>query len=180
MLGLHYNRSDVNKDMDFHRYSDADWSWDLDTLCSTSSYIFILNGAAIGWSSKLQSMVALSTTESKYIGLNLAGQHLAWLHTFFKEIGHPQRSPTKIRCDNQAAIILTKDLQFHAHTRHIDCKFHFVCNDLVATGKATVHYVCMHDQVADIFTKALSSDKHRKFARAMGLHLCSSGGVKSG
>lgn len=176
-VALVYEGSDVNTDMDFHGFSDADWSGDPDNSRSTSGYVFISNAAAIGWSSKQQTMVALSTTESEYIGLSNAGQHLAWLRSFFEELGHPQKGPTSLGCDNQAAIILTRDPQFRARTKHIARKYHFVRDDLVASGQAQLRYVNTHDQVADIFTKALSDDKHRKFMRAMGLRLRASGGV---
>lgn len=118
-LHLVFDGSDVSMDMAFHGYSDANWSGDNDTSRSTSGYVFISNHGAIGWSSKLQSMVALSSTESEYIGLSNAGQHLAWLRTFFEELGHRQEKPTELRCDNQAAIILSKDPQFRARTKHI-------------------------------------------------------------
>lgn len=175
---LTYDGSDVNQDMDFQGFTDADWSGDVDTSKSTSGYVFITNHGAISWSSKRQKMVALSTTESEYIGLSLAGQHLAWLRSFFEEIGHAQTKPTDLWCDNQAAIILTKDPQFRARTKHIARKYHFVRDDLVASGEASVRYVSTHDQVADIMTKALSKDKHLKFMRAMGLRAGTSGSVK--
>jgi hypothetical protein len=65
---LVFNGSDVNIDMQFHRYSDANWNSDHDTSRSTSGYVFISNRGAIAWSSKMQSMVSLSSTESEYIG----------------------------------------------------------------------------------------------------------------
>ena len=120
-------------------------------------------------------MVALSTTESEYIGLSNAGEHLAWLRTFFDEIGHPQKGPTQLFCDNQAVIILSRNPQFRARTKHIQWKYHFVRDDLVGKGEAIVRYVPTGDMVADIHTKPLMRDLHWKFVKAMGLRLHSSG-----
>ena len=78
-MELQYDGNDISMDMDFHGYSDAGWSQDPDNSRSTSGFIFLSNRGAISWSSKRQAMVTLSTTESEYIGLSLAGQHLAWL-----------------------------------------------------------------------------------------------------
>ena len=114
-------------------------------------------------------MVALSTTESEYIGLSNAGQHLAWLRTFFNKIGHPQKGPTQLFCDNQAVIILSRNPQFRARTKHIQWKYHFVWDNLVGKGEAIVHYVLTRDMVADILTKPLVRDLHWKFIKAMGL-----------
>ena len=115
-LELMFNRSDVNIDMDFHRYSDTNWGGDQDTSHSTSGYVFISNHAAIRWSSKLQTMVSLSSTESEYVGLSNAGQHVTWLCMFFDKIGHKQRKAMELKCDNQAAIILSHDSQFRAQS----------------------------------------------------------------
>ena len=52
-MELVYNGSNVAMDMDFHGYSDADWSGDPDTSHSTSGYIFISNQAAISWVSRI-------------------------------------------------------------------------------------------------------------------------------
>jgi hypothetical protein len=178
-MELVFDGSNMNLDLDFHGYSDADWSGDSDTSRSTSGFVFISNGGAIGWSSKRQPMVSLSSTESEYIGLSNAGQHLLWLRSFYEEIGHTQTDPTDLFCDNQAAIILTKDPQFRARTKHIQRKYHFIRDDVVATNQAVVRYVSTNDMVADIFTKPLARDKHWKFTRAMGLRLASSGSVKT-
>ena len=165
-------------DMNFHRYSDADWSGDPETSRSTSGFVFISNRGAIGWGSKRQPMVALSSTESEYISLCYAGQHLAYLRSFFEDIGHYQKAPTELMCDNQAAIILSKDPQFRARTKHIQRKYHFLRDDIVGKGQAVVRYVSTNDMVADILTKPLTYDKHWKFTHAMGLRLHSSGSVK--
>jgi len=76
--------------------------------------------------------------ESEYIRLSNARQHLAWLWSFFEEIGHLQKAPTELFYDNQAAIILCRDLQFQAQIKHIQWKYHFVQDDLVGKGEAVV------------------------------------------
>jgi hypothetical protein len=176
---LHYDGADLSIDMTFYGYSDADWNGDRDTSRSTSGYVFIVSRGAIGWSSRRQSMVALSSTESEYIGLANAGQHLAWLRSFFEELGQQQKNPTELRCDNRAAIILSQDPQYRARTQHIQRKYHFVRDDLVRKGECVVLWYPTEDMVADIFTKALPHDKHSKFCLSMGLRPGSSGGVRN-
>ncbi|KAF9223297.1 hypothetical protein BS17DRAFT_705999, partial [Gyrodon lividus] len=61
-------------------------------------------------------------------------------------------------------------------SKHIQRKYHFVCDDLVGKGEAIVRYVPTGDMVADILTK-LAKDQHWKFVKAMGLQLHSSGSV---
>ena len=48
-------------------YKDSDFAGDLNKSKSTTSYVFTLVGEAVSWVSKLQIILALSTTEAKYI-----------------------------------------------------------------------------------------------------------------
>jgi hypothetical protein len=165
-------------DMRFIGYSDSSWSDNTNTSQSTSGYIFIIGGGAIGWSSKRQNLVALSSTEAEYIGLSNAGQQLCWLRTFFEDIGYSQEIPTTLFCNNQGAIILTKDPEYRTKTKHIQWKYHYIRDDVVAKGQAIIQYIPTDDMVADIFTKPLSLEKFEKFSHALGLRFRSSGSVK--
>ena len=53
-------------------YTDASWNTDPDDSKSQSGYVFILNGAAVSWSSSKQCMVVKSSTESEYIAASEA------------------------------------------------------------------------------------------------------------
>jgi hypothetical protein len=65
--------------VDFKRFCDSDWGGDTATRKSTSGFVFCMAGGAISWSSKKQSVVALSSTESEYVGPNLAAKEAVWL-----------------------------------------------------------------------------------------------------
>ena len=57
-------------------FVDANWAPSSDTQRkSTTGYVFMLHGAAIVWYSKLQSVIALSSTEAEYIALSEAARH---------------------------------------------------------------------------------------------------------
>jgi len=51
----------------FSIYSDADYGGCKDTGRSTGGYLVKIGTSTVSWSSKLQSIVALSTTEAEYI-----------------------------------------------------------------------------------------------------------------
>ena len=51
----------------FVTYTDADHGGNPDNCRSTSGYAIIMGGAAVSWSSCLQPVVSLSTTEGEYI-----------------------------------------------------------------------------------------------------------------
>ena len=67
--------------------------------------------------------------------------------------------------DNQVAIILCRDQQVQAQTKHIQWKYHFIWDNLVRKEEAVVQYVSTKDMVADILTKPLVSEQHWKFVQ---------------
>jgi hypothetical protein len=152
-------------------YTDSDWAGDADTRRSTSGYVFHIGSAAISWSSKRQPTVSLSSCEAEYIGQTNATKEAIWLRGFLRQI-HPDldQGPgaTIIYGDNQGAIALAKNPQFHARTKHIDIQHHFV-REKVAEGHVDLQYISTSEQVADGLTKALCRDKFEAFRKAVGV-----------
>jgi len=149
-------------------FCNADWAsqahWD-----SMSGYIFTINGGMVSWSSKKQAIVALSMTEAEYVSATHAVKEVLWLHTFLAKIARPLNHPTILFCDNQSAIAIMKDDQYHACTKHINVQHHFIC-DIISRSDISVVYCPTADNTANIFTKPLASPKVEKFASLMGLH----------
>ena len=69
---LHYS-GELGLDM-FTTYSDASHGDCKDTGRFTGGYVTLMAGGAIGWSSKLQGIVTLSTTEAEFIAAVEAGK----------------------------------------------------------------------------------------------------------
>lgn len=76
----------------FHTYSDADYGSNIDNGKSTSGYLILIGGGAVNWSSKLQTIVAMSTTEAEFVAASEAGRTLCSMHTFLDKIGYTQRA----------------------------------------------------------------------------------------
>lgn len=163
-LWLTYGTGDENP---LTGYGDADGNMQEDRY-AISGYAFILNGGAISWYSKRQEVIALSTTESEYIAATHATKEALWLRQLIAELFGAVSGPTTVYCDNQSAIALTKDQQFHARTKHIDVRFHFI-RWHIANKDIRLIYCPTADMVADCFTKPLPSLKVKHFALKLGL-----------
>ena len=73
-----------------------------------------------------------------------------------------------INCDNQGAIALSKDNKFHARTKHIDIRYHFI-REAVGDGKISVKYIPTDENPADIFIRPLAKAKFHHFVEMLGL-----------
>lgn len=113
----------------------------------------------ISWSSKKQSIVARSSTEAEYKGLANATAEVLWVCSLLQELHCHVKSAPTLWCDNLSAIYLTANPVFHSRMKHVEIDFHFV-RELIARKSIQVKYLSTVDQVADIFTKGLSSHKH--------------------
>jgi len=141
-----------------------------------SGFAYILDGGAVSWMSKKQELVTLSMAEAEYVAATHAVKEGVWLRRFVKEVFQPLANPTILYCDNQAAIALTKDRSFHARTKHIDIRYHFI-RFIVNSGSFLLIYCPTADMTADTLTKALPSVKAKHFAAALGLRTTSGGAL---
>jgi hypothetical protein len=74
---------------------------------------------------KRQFVVALSTTEAKYMATTHARKEAIWLQRLSSSIGLVQQT-VRIDYDSQNAIFLAKNPAYHSKTKHIDVQYHFV------------------------------------------------------
>ena len=71
-------------------------------------------------------------------------------------------------CDNLGATSLSSNPVFHAPTKHIEVDYHFV-RERVANKMLDVRIITSKDQIADGFTKALSTRDIQEFAYNLNL-----------
>jgi hypothetical protein len=154
---------------EFKGYADADGSMAEDRH-AISGYAFLLHGGAVSWAAKRQEIVSLSTTESEYVAVTHASKEALWLRSLITQLFDVELGPSTLFSDNQSAIALTKDHQYHPRTKHIDIRFHFI-RWIIENGSIRLIYCPTEDMLADILTKALPSPKVKHFAVELGLAL---------
>jgi hypothetical protein len=71
-----------------------------------------------------------------------------------RDRGFPQKGPTKIYCDSQAYIAITKNPKFHTRTKYIKRRYHFIC-DTVKAKEIEFIYLETSQNPANMFTKSL-------------------------
>ena len=149
-------------------FVDADWAGNVNDRRSISGFVFKIANGAISWSSKKQASTALSSTEAEYVAGAHAAKELVWLRALLAEIGSPCEGPTVLLMDNQSAMAIAENPVYHARTKHIAVRHHFL-REKVEDGDLKLKYLPTGDQVADVLTKSLAREKHERFTKEMGL-----------
>eukprot|EP00253_Pinus_taeda_P027641 PITA_27641 len=149
-------------------FTDSDWAGDPDDRKSTAGYVFTLGSGPITWACKKQAAISLSSAEAEYRGAVEASREALWLRQILSELGFEQQHPTTLWCDNQSAIQLCKDPVQHQRSKHIELHMH-VIRKLIHDHVLEVQYCSTDDQVADIFTKALTEAKFTKLRYMLGV-----------
>ena len=169
-----------NDSVDLQLFVDADFSgnWtqlesnDRDSARSRHGYIITYNGCPLLWKSQMQTEIALSSTESEYIGISSGLRDvIPIMRTLqeMKEEGFPiGRIDSDVYCrvfeDNSGALEMAKVHKYRPRTKHMNVKYHHF-REYVTRGDVTLHAIRTDDQPADMLTKPLNYSiltRHRK------------------
>ena len=134
-----------------------------ESVLSCAGYVISYAGCPIHWCSKLESEIALSTTEAEYIAMSMAMREvLPFLNLmseleFFlpKELNEKQpRFFCTVWEDNRSCIRVAESPKFTPRTKHIALKYHHF-RRFVSDGTLNIKPIDTKEQMADIFTKPL-------------------------
>uniref|UniRef100_A0A803MQV9 Retrovirus-related Pol polyprotein from transposon TNT 1-94 n=1 Tax=Chenopodium quinoa TaxID=63459 RepID=A0A803MQV9_CHEQI len=93
-------------------YTDADMTGDLDNRKSTSGYV-------------MTGDLDNRKSTSEYIAAVEVGKEMLWLKRFLRELGLKEGYYV-VLCDSQSDVDLSKNSTYHAHTKHIDVRYHWL------------------------------------------------------
>jgi hypothetical protein len=138
---------------------------DINTARSRSGYLITYAACPLVWASKMQTEIALSTTEAKYLSLSTALREVIPLIELLTEL--KKKVDTNIinlpdvHCrlfeDNSGEHELVITPKMHPRTKHINVKYHhfrsYVERKLISIKKVTSEH-----QLADILTKPLAQE----------------------
>lgn len=148
-------------------FSDSDLAGCEVTRRSTTGFVIKLCGAPVGWCSKLQRTVSLSTCESELISAVAASQQALWCKRLLKEVTGAEVVP-KILIDNLSTIHVIRNPAQTRQCRHIEIKEYFL-RDRCAEGDLQVEHVCTEFNEADILTKNLGKQRFIYLRSLLGL-----------
>jgi hypothetical protein len=150
-------------------FTDADWAGCRQTRRSTAGYLFNIGSGAISWQSKRQNTVALSTCEAEFIGQTQATKEAIWLRRLLHELNMSQGKWATIICgDNQGAMALASNPQYHSRTKHMEIQRKWQ-GEVQDAGTVELRYVPTMEQIADGLTKPLARNRFEWFRKGLGI-----------
>jgi hypothetical protein len=142
-------------------FVDSDFAGCEDSRRSTTGWVFTLAGGPVSWSSQRQKTVATSTMDAEYIAGAEAAKEAVWIRNFINDLRIPgvHIDTVPLYIDNNSALRLTRNPEFHSRSKHIDVKHHFI-REKVDERVINTQRVETKDNLADVFTKALPRPTH--------------------
>ena len=158
-VGIEYSQGEG---LGIEVHTDADGQED-GTRCPRHGSVVMLAGGPITWGSRLARIVTTSTAESELVAVAETVKVMLYLEDILQFVGVKVEEEQTIWSDNSAAVFASGSAGALRRTKHFDIRYLFILQHC-RSGKYKVQYVPTDDNVADIFTKPLGKEKHRKFA----------------
>ncbi|XP_047331419.1 uncharacterized mitochondrial protein AtMg00810-like [Impatiens glandulifera] len=154
--------------LDLRAFSDDDWAGDPSDQKSTTGFCIFLGDSLILWKIKKQDVISRSSTEAEYRVMASTTCETVWLRWLLADMGVFLHEPSPLFCDNKSAIQIARNSVFHERTKHIEIDCHVVRHHF-AIDTITLPFVSSSVQIADLFTKALSSSRFRFFVTKLSM-----------
>lgn len=129
---------------------------------------------AVNWSTKLQPIVTLSTTEAEYVAAVEAGKEIAWMRNLLMEIGYNITTSSVLHMDNNSAISVAKNPEHFLCLKHMQLRLYWLCNQVENTiiqpkfypiadtvVECMVQTITRHDSLYRFIRKLGSITRHR-------------------
>jgi hypothetical protein len=112
----------------------------------------MLNGAAVSWRCKRQSVLALSSAEAEFNAANSMLQEVIILCNFLDNLGFKQNGPTPIFADNKTCVHWSEgSVGGSDSAKHIYLRKHFM-HDARQQGILQLHKIDFEFNGADLLT----------------------------
>ena len=158
---------------------DAAHGTDLKTRRSVTGFILFFCCAAVAWKSRLQPIVATSSTEAEFYAAVTCGKAAKYLRYILLELDAMASTPTDLLIDNQAALAMINESRPTPRARHINIQ-HFAIQEWVQQKDLLMKHIPGVINPSDDLTKPLGWVLHARHARrAMGHYKIKIGSQKA-
>jgi hypothetical protein len=93
---------------------------------------------------------------------------VVWIRSLLQQLDQQLSGPTTLYGDNQGAIALVENPEFHVRTKHIDVSAHYI-RELAEDQIVEVQYRPTDQILADCLTKPLKAIQHQRNVIGIGI-----------
>ena len=123
-------------------------------------YVFVEAECVISWKTELQDTIALLMIEAEYMAAVEALKEALWLRGLVETFSIIHNL-VQVHCDSQSAIHLAKVHRHHKRMKHIDVRYHKICQWVVDDKVIDLVKISTKKNLADIMTKIIPVEKFR-------------------
>jgi hypothetical protein len=145
-------------------FVDASHAENKVTRRSQTGFIIYLNNAPIDWFSKKQNTVESSTFGSEFVAMRIAVERVKALRYKLRMFGIPIEGPTNVLGDNESVVNSASKIEARLNKKHNAICFHAV-REAAAAGWIRVGWEPTGSNIADLFTKMISTEQRRKLLK---------------
>jgi len=147
---------------------DAAHATDLKTRRSVTGLFILFAGAAIAYKSRLQSLVATSSTEAEFYAAVFCAKLALYFRYILQDLDALAPGPTVLYIDNQAALHMINEKRPTDRARHVDTQW-FAIQQWRELQQIVMKHLPGVINAADALTKAVTATLlYRHCRRAMG------------
>jgi len=147
-------------------YSDTDWAGCKVNRRSHMGNLAFVDGNLVDWFCRKQRVVTLSSMEAEYIGYCSSTRTGMHIYQLLKPFTKQELTPIPIYGDNAAAEIFASKQTINEKTKHIEIAYHYV-REKIAAGVFVIVHIQTTYNLADLFTKALTSERTQWLGKVM-------------
>lgn len=136
------------------------------TRKSISENVHCIGSVTVSWSSRKQSVVALSTTEAKYISVTQGTQHTQWLRHLLQSFLYRVSIPTDQYIKNRSTMLTAKIKAPIKRRKHVDIRRHYL-QYYIAARSIVLHRISTQKMKTGIVTEPLHRDAFEKLWDAL-------------
>lgn len=166
--------------MEMSVYADANLGgqvWiedDTEMYLSISCCAIFIGKSLIHWASTKQKRISLSSTEAKITSATLALRETSWLKGMYDEIFPGNKLKITLYLDSISSIHILKSGMATSKLKHIKIDFSYLKQEIKRMN-IEVKHCSTKDNIADLFTKQLHTERFEQMRRQLGVAVASQG-----
>ena len=142
-------------------FVDADYAGDKNTRKSRTGYVILIGDSVVDWRSTKQTCTSTSTYTAEVVALSDLAKVIIPMIDLLEELGCPQTEAVEVMEDNHAAHLFASQGTGLRKVKHLHIRYRYI-REVVEDGLIAVNECDSADNIADVFTKAVTPEVFRR------------------